>query len=86
MSTERLRTLYCALKYVVIPVEGTSFHRWIAFHQPITKNIRLIPDGYVELATPQETLAAFLEVDLGHMSAGVKIGHRTPRERCFAAE
>jgi hypothetical protein len=66
MSTERLRTLYCALKYVVIPVEGTSFHRWIAFHQPITKNIRLIPDGYVELATPQETLAAFLEVDLGH--------------------
>jgi hypothetical protein len=61
-----INSVYCALKYVVIPVEGPSFHRWIAFHQPITKNIRLIPDGYVELATPQETLAAFLEVDLGH--------------------
>src|ERR1019366_6135877 len=36
------------------------------FIEPISKNIRLIPDGYVELVTPRETLAAFLEVDLGH--------------------
>lgn len=26
----------------------------------------LIPDGYFEVATPLKTLAAFLEVDLGH--------------------
>jgi hypothetical protein len=58
--------VYCALKFGAIPVAGVSFRRWIAFHEPITKNIRLIPDGYIELATPRETLAAFLEVDLGH--------------------
>jgi len=61
-----INNVYCALKYRMIPVAGVSFHRWIAFHQPITKNVRLIPDGYVELATPRETLATFLEVDLGH--------------------
>jgi hypothetical protein len=58
--------VYCALKFGVIPVAGVSFRRWLAFHEPISKNIRLIPDGYVELVTPRETLAAFLEVDLGH--------------------
>jgi hypothetical protein len=26
------------------------------------------------------------EIQIVGMSAGVKIGHRTPRERCFAAE
>ena len=61
-----INNVYCALKYGVIPVAGVSFRRWLAFHEPITKNIRLIPDGYVELATPREALVAFLEVDLGH--------------------
>ena len=58
--------VYCALKFGVIPVEGVTFRRWLTFHEPITENVRLIPDGYVELVTPRETLAAFLEVDLGH--------------------
>jgi hypothetical protein len=58
--------VYCALKFGVIPVEGVIFRRWLTFHEPITENVCLIPDGYVELATPRETLAAFLEVDLGH--------------------
>lgn len=57
---------YCALKFGMIPAPGVSFRRWLAFYEPITKNIPLIPDGYVELLTPQGTLAAFLEVDLGH--------------------
>jgi hypothetical protein len=61
-----INNIYCAMKFGTIPVAGVSFRRWIAFHQPITKDIRLIPDGYVELVTPQATLAAFLEVDLGH--------------------
>lgn len=30
------------------------------------KGLRLIPDGYVEFQTARETVAAFLEVDLGH--------------------
>jgi len=58
--------VYCALKYGAIPFPGVSFRRWLSFHEPITKNVRLIPDGYVEVGTPRETLAAFLEIDLGH--------------------
>jgi hypothetical protein len=61
-----LNGIYCALKYGVIRVPGVSFRRWVAFHEPITKNVRLIPDGYVEFATPRDALAAFLEIDLGH--------------------
>ena len=58
--------VYCALKFGVIPVEGVTFRRWLTFHEPITENVRLIPDGYVEFETLRNTLAAFLEVDLGH--------------------
>jgi hypothetical protein len=55
--------VYCALKFGVIPVAGVSFRRWLAFHEPISKNIRLIPDGYVELVTPRETLIRRTQVD-----------------------
>ena len=61
-----INRVYCALKYGVIPVPGVSFRRWEVFHEAVTESVRLIPDGYVELATPNETFAAFLEVDLGH--------------------
>jgi hypothetical protein len=60
--------IYCALKYGAIPVAGVTFRRWIAFHQPLTSGLRLIPDGYVELATPAGIVAMFLEVDLGNES------------------
>jgi hypothetical protein len=63
--------IYCALKYGAIPVAGISFRRWIAFHQPLTSGLRLIPDGYVELATPAGIVALFLEVDLGNESLAV---------------
>jgi hypothetical protein len=61
-----INSIYCALKFGRTPGAGATFRRWLAFHEPITPNLRLIPDGFVELRTPQETLAAFLEVDLGH--------------------
>jgi hypothetical protein len=61
-----INSVYCALKFGAIPVEGVTFRRWLTFHEPITENVRLIPDGYVEFEAPRETLAAFLEVDLGH--------------------
>ncbi len=61
-----INNVYCAVKFGAIPVAGVSFRRWLAFHEPITESVRLIPDGYVEFATPREPLAAFLEVDLGH--------------------
>jgi len=63
--------IYCALKYGAIPVDRISFRRWIAFHQPLTSGLRLIPDGYVELATPAGIVAMFLEVDLGNESLAV---------------
>lgn len=60
--------IYCALRYRAVPLAGVSLLRWIAFHQPLTPGLRLIPDGYVELATSQGVVATFLEVDLGSES------------------
>jgi hypothetical protein len=66
-----INNIYCALKFGATPVSGVRFRCWLAFHEPITKNIRLIPDGYFELETRREILAAFLEVDLGHERGAV---------------
>jgi hypothetical protein len=63
--------IYCALKYRAIPVAGVIFRRWIAFHQPLTAGLHLIPDGYVELATPAGIVPMFIEVDLGNESLTV---------------
>ena len=63
--------IYCAMKHTAIPVDGVSFGRWLAFHQPLTPALRLIPDGYVELVTRGGTAAMFLEVDLGNESLTV---------------
>jgi len=63
--------MYCALKYGAAPADGLSFRRWIAFHQPLTSALRLIPDGYFELATPFGIVAMFVEVDLGNESLTV---------------
>ena len=57
---------YCALRYRPLLPVGTSFERWQAFYQPITPRSRLIPDGYFVLRRPSRTVAAFVEVDLGH--------------------
>ena len=57
--------VYCALKHGAIPPR-TKLVRWLAFYEPLTRSIPLIPDGYAELRTPNGTLAAFIEVDLGH--------------------
>jgi len=66
-----INEVYCLLKHRAIPVDGAHFVRWISFHEPLTPNIALIPDGYAELATPEKKLAMFLEVDLGHESRSV---------------
>ena len=60
-----INSLYCALKYGALPAP-ISFERWVSFSEPLSENLRLIPDAYVELKTPTDTMAAFLEVDLGH--------------------
>jgi hypothetical protein len=58
--------VYCALKYPTKMPEGIAFHRWLGFPKRAAPGKRVIPDGYVELLTPSGTVAAFLEVDLGH--------------------
>jgi hypothetical protein len=58
--------MYCAIRHRPIPLPGVSFSRWLSFFEPVSLGLRLIPDGYVELKTPSGTLAAFLEIDLGH--------------------
>jgi hypothetical protein len=58
--------LYCAVKYQSLPLEGFSFRRWIAFHEPVIPGLRLIPDGYAEWQTPTGVQGAFFEIDLGH--------------------
>jgi hypothetical protein len=63
--------IYCALKYGTMPVAEVSFRRWIAFHQPLTSGLRLIPDGYIEFTTPAGIVAMFVEVDLGNESLTV---------------
>jgi hypothetical protein len=58
--------IYCVLKHGTPPFPTVTFGRWLAFQEPIRPGLRLIPDGYVEFPTSSETVAAFLEVDLGH--------------------
>jgi hypothetical protein len=60
-----INSLYCALKYAALPAP-VSFERWVSFSEPLSEDLRLTPDAYVELKTRTGTMAAFLEVDLGH--------------------
>lgn len=60
-----VNSIYCAVKFARIPVQGVAFYRWIAFQRTVTSEIRLIPDGYLEAVTPSGIMAGFLEVDLG---------------------
>jgi hypothetical protein len=63
--------LYCTLKYKPIPMPGVTFSRWIAFHDQFTSAKSLIPDGYVEMGTPDGIVSSFVEVDLGHEGLAV---------------
>src|SRR6266478_6155465 len=61
-----INQIYCALKYRPIPILEVKFLQWLSFYEPLDPGNRLIPDGYLEVITPYKTVAAFLEVDLGH--------------------
>jgi hypothetical protein len=61
----------CSLKFRPIPVPDATFGKWVSFYEALEPGTRLIPDGYLEILTPQKTLAAFLEVDLGHEGLSV---------------
>jgi hypothetical protein len=66
-----INAVYCNLKFGTIPVPQVRFVNWLAFHEPLVAGLSLIPDGYVEFATPSGIDASFLEVDLGHEGLAV---------------
>jgi hypothetical protein len=59
-----INEIYCAVKYGEKRKEA-SFSRWLSFDEPLRDNLPLIPDAFVEMESPESTLAAFLEVDRG---------------------
>jgi hypothetical protein len=68
-----INDVYCALKFGPVFEPGVRFLRWLSFDRSLSETNPLIPDGYVEFATPEGTLAAFFEVDLGHERGDVWI-------------
>jgi hypothetical protein len=66
-----INEIYCDLKYRPIPMPEVKFEKWTTFYEPLDSGIRLIPDGYFELRTPQRMLCSFLEVDLGNEGLSV---------------
>jgi hypothetical protein len=63
--------IYCDLKCRRALPQGVIFEQWKVFDHPITNGSRLIPDGYFVLCTASRSVAAFVEVDLGHERRGV---------------
>lgn len=66
-----VNAVYCDLKFGTVPVPQVRFVNWLAFHEPLVAGLSLIPDGYVEFATPSGIDASFIEVDLGHEGLAV---------------
>lgn len=66
-----INQIYCALKYRPIPILEVKFLQWLSFYEPLESSTNLIPDGYLEVLHPEKTMAAFLEVDLGHEGLSV---------------
>lgn len=60
-----INQIYLALRYQPIPVAGARLLRWISFHQAISDQIKLTPDGYFEIAVVESVRSMFLEIDLG---------------------
>jgi hypothetical protein len=61
-----INAVYCNLKFGANRVSGVKFVNWMAFYEPLVAGLSLIPDGYVELATPAGLDTSFIEVDLGN--------------------
>lgn len=67
----RINDVYCLVTCQPIPAGGARFVGWQSFYEPLESALSLIPDGYFEIATPDKTIAAFIEVDRGHESLTV---------------
>ena len=66
-----INNVYCTLRFGRIPIPQVQFVNWMGFTEPITTDLRLIPDGYVEFRTPSGIDSSFIEVDLGHEALSV---------------
>jgi len=63
--------IYCKLKAEITSRSNASLVRWLTFYEPLTAQLRLIPDAYFELKTSSGIIASFVEVDLGQEHLGV---------------
>jgi hypothetical protein len=61
-----INKVYCDFKYGGNAPHEMQFRRWDAFSAPLDQAIPVIPDGYAALEGRTKSLAAFIEVDLGH--------------------
>lgn len=59
-----INEIYLDIKYRQLP-SGARLLGWRTFREPIAQAVKLIPDGYFELASADTVRAMFLEVDLG---------------------
>jgi hypothetical protein len=71
MHQLEINDVYCILKYRPAPESDMRLARWESFYQPVASGTTLIPDGYAEIASPQKTIAAFLEIDRGNEARSV---------------
>ena len=64
-----LNQIYCAIKPKSALPHNVMFVRWTVFSDPVIPS--LVPDGYFEVSKSEQTLSAFVEVDLGHEGPAV---------------
>jgi hypothetical protein len=60
-----INSIYLTVKHRVIPLGGVRFRSWKSFSVPLSTTVPLIPDGYLELDSPQGLRGMFIENDLG---------------------
>ena len=61
-----INELYCTVKYRQVAMNSGKLVRWENLYRAIDSKRSLIPDAYIEISGPKETIAVFLEFDLGH--------------------
>jgi hypothetical protein len=61
-----INDLYCTVKYRQAAPHFEKLLRWENVHHAIDSRHSLIPDAYIEISGPEETIGAFLEFDRGH--------------------
>lgn len=79
-----INDVYCNVRFRSVPPVGVLFVNWMAFMEPLTEHLRLIPDGYMEFQAHAEINAAFVEVDLGSEALSVW-KEKTERYVAFAS-